>query len=160
MEGIIERLRKRGIGIKRKKEKRKLGEKEKVFKNEKGNIIVNHQKNRFKGIGDVNTIKKILWKKYPYKDKISIHSLRLDHFIPYSISLDNSFKNLQLLTPKEHAIKTGISKKILNILKKRGYIERITKYSYELKLPIKDMIKLYVKVYKEITGKVPVKIYC
>ncbi len=29
----------------------------------------------------------------------------------------------------------------------------------ELKLPIKDMIKLYVKVYKEITGKEPTKVY-
>ena len=109
-------------------------------------IEVRFMGNKFKGFLNPKKCKEILFKDYPNKDKISIHSLELDHIIPYSISLDSNLSNLQLLTHREHSKKSMIDKKINKILKEKGYIEKISNYSHELKLSLEDIKKEYKKL--------------
>jgi len=106
-------------------------------------INVYPQRNRFRGGLSANTLKYILWQTYPNKDKISIHSLQLDHIVPYLLSLDSSLNNLQLLTPTEHKIKTLKDKKIIRILIQKGFVERVTQFWYILKLPLEEIRKEY-----------------
>jgi len=106
-------------------------------------LVVNFMRNRFKGVGSIDSIKQILWKDYPGKDKISIHTLQLDHIIPYCISLDNSLSNLQLLKPREHKEKSIRDRKITKKFKERGWIEKLTNYSHELKKSSEFLVKQF-----------------
>jgi len=105
-------------------------------------VVVNYQSR--KGF-NIRKMKNILWEDYPEKDKISIHTLQLDHIIPYCISLDNSLSNLQLIKPRKHKEKTLIDKKIIKIFKGRGWIEKLTGYSFELKKSPEFLVKEFKK---------------
>lgn len=107
-------------------------------------MIINHQRNRFKGI-NIESIKKELYKYY--HKNLGIASLQLDHIIPFSISLDSSKANLQLLTKREHNEKSVIDRKIIKIFRKKDWIEKITNYSHELKKPIAFFKKEYLKIF-------------
>jgi len=104
-------------------------------------VSINHQRRR--GL-NIKKMKEILFKNYLNKN-ISIHTLQLDHIIPYCISLDNSKGNLQLLKPKEHKTKSIIDYKIIKNFRNKGWIEKITNYSHELKKPIKFLVKEFKK---------------
>jgi len=73
-----------------------------------------------------------------------------DHIIPYSISLDDSKVNLQFLSKEAHKKKTIIDFKIIKEFRERGWIEKITHYSHELKVPIKRLKGEYLRRYKEL----------
>jgi len=104
-------------------------------------LIINHQKNRFKGFHNIETSKKMLWETYPDKDKISICTLQLDHIIPYCISLDSSLSNLQLLKPREHTEKSIIDRKIIKEFRQLGWIEKLNNYSHQLNKPIPFLVE-------------------
>jgi len=101
-------------------------------------LIINHQSR--KGLNIIK-MKEELWKNYTDKETISIHTLQLDHIIPYCISLDNSLSNLQLLKPKEHKEKSIKDRKIIKEFKEKGWIEKLTNYSHQLNKPMKFLIK-------------------
>lgn len=71
-----------------------------------------------------------------------------DHIIPYSISLDDSPENIQFLTKREHKLKTIIDFKIIKEFRKRGWIEKITHYSHELKVEMEVLKKEYKRLFK------------
>jgi len=68
-----------------------------------------------------------------------------DHIIPYCICKDDSKENIQFLKIKDHRIKSIIDKKIIKEFKKKGWIEKVTNYSHELKVPINKLKKEYLK---------------
>ncbi len=70
-----------------------------------------------------------------------------DHIIPYSLCMDDSEDNLQFLTKEEHNAKTLKDFKILRLFRKRGWTEKVTNYSIELKRPISFLKSQYVKEY-------------
>jgi len=94
-------------------------------------LIVNHQRRR-------NCIK-------------SPKGFISDHIIPYCISLDDSKKNIQFLTKKEHNKKMIIDFKILRKFRKLSWTEKITNYSIELKKSIKFLKEEYLKEFKKIS---------
>ena len=105
-------------------------------------IVINYARNR--GF-NIEKMKKILFEKYLNKNNISIDSLQLDHIIPHCICIDNSLDNLQLLTKREHYNKSKIDFKIIKEFKNKGWIEKITNYSHELKKPIKFLVEEFKK---------------
>ena len=108
-------------------------------------IEVNFMRNKFKGFPSIRKCKAILFKNYPNKN-IDIDSLEVDHIIPYCISLDSSLQNLQLLTHSKHLKKSIIDKKITKILKEKGFIEKITNYSHEIKVSLEEIKKEYLNL--------------
>lgn len=76
-----------------------------------------------------------------------------DHIIPYSICMDNSLNNIQILKKEEHNKKTGIDLKIIKEFRNKGWIEKVTNYSHELLIPIEDLKKEYIKRFEEISNE-------
>lgn len=114
-------------------------------------ILINYQSGKTRKGSQIQKIKKILYEKYPNKDKISIHTLQLDHIIPFSISMDNSIESYQLLTPTQHKAKTIIDFKIIKEFRNKGWIEKVTNYSHELKVPIKFLVNEYKRLYSRLS---------
>ena len=114
-------------------------------------MIIKHNSMKFRKMGDIGKLKEILFKDYKDKNKISIHTLQLDHIIPFVISQDNSIKNLQLLKPREHTEKTVIDRKIFREFKKMGWMEKVTNYSVELKIPTNKLKEEYQKRYSQLS---------
>ena len=108
-------------------------------------IIINHQSGKARQASKNPKIKEFLFKTHPKRNILSIRSLRLDHIIPFSISIDNSIDNFQLLTLREHNEKSGKDRTILNQMKKEGWIERVSGYSIELKRDISFLKEEYLK---------------
>lgn len=116
--------------------------------------VIRYQ-SRYKCTGlSVNKLKNCLYLKYDKTDingiKISKCFIDLDHKVPYCISGDSSFLNLQLLTKNEHREKTAIDHKILRIFKIIGWIENLSRYEMKLNKN-KEFLKIkYYELYKEI----------
>lgn len=102
-------------------------------------IVVNHQRRRIK---KKEQIIKLLAERMGI-DKLDLHNYQLDHIVPYSISIDNSIINLQLIKKKDHVKKSKIDRKILKEMIKEGLIERINKYSFELKRDPSELISIF-----------------
>ena len=113
-------------------------------------LIIYYTSSKTRKGSNIKKIKEELWKKYFNKNKISIHTLQLDHIIPFCICQDNSINNYQLLNPLEHKEKTKIDFKIIKEFKKIGWIEKITNYSHELKVPICQLKLSYLEMYKKL----------
>ena len=79
-------------------------------------------RNRFKGSDLTPSKAKNLLYKY-YQGVLGIHTLQLDHIVPFCISNDSTIENLQLLSPKSHKEKTTIDRKIIKEFKLKGWIE-------------------------------------
>lgn len=74
-----------------------------------------------------------------------IKDYQLDHIFPVCLGGSDELENLQLLKIKEHGIKTGKDRKIINQLLKEGYIERVTYYLMQLNRPLAEIKKEYFK---------------
>ena len=75
-----------------------------------------------------------------------------DHIIPYCLSGDNSKENLQLLKYMDHKRKTYKDRRIINILKKEGYVKTITFYLMEWHKPLEEIKKRYLELWEEINN--------
>ncbi len=73
-----------------------------------------------------------------------------DHIIPYCISMDNSRENLQFLKKSIHLRKSVIDRKIIKQFRNKGWIEKITHYSVELKKSMEFLRKEYLKEYEKL----------
>ena len=76
-----------------------------------------------------------------------------DHIIPYCICMDDSKENIQFLTTAEHKTKTLIDFKIFKIFKGRGWIEKVTNYSIELKIQKDKLRDEYLKEFKILNSR-------
>ena len=112
-------------------------------------MIINHQRNKFKGGKSSKTWKKELAREME-KD---CTDYELDHIIPYCISTNNTKTNLQLLSHKEHCIKTINDFKILKKLRGLGFYEKVTNYSIELLKPQEEVIAKFIELKTGKTGK-------
>ena len=108
-------------------------------------MIINNQKNRFKG-KSINTWKKELGGKMNIDNHEAIYGYELDHIIPYCISVNNNIKNLQLLTHNKHVEKTRKDMKILKYLRENGFYQRVTNYSIELLKPQVEVINKFIEL--------------
>ena len=107
--------------------------------------VILFARNRFKGYGNPETIKR----KLAGKDlEPKIKEYELDHIIPYCISEDSSLPNLQLLHYKDHLIKSIKDKKIIRQLKKEGYIESVFAGQMYLLKPQEEVIARYIQLNK------------
>jgi len=106
-------------------------------------MIINHQRNRFKGGNSKEILKKLIADN---NDILNYIDLELDHIIPYCISTDNSLKNLQLLKKDIHKKKTCVDLEILKELRNLGYYEKITHYSLELLKPQEEVIIKFLEL--------------
>jgi len=106
-------------------------------------MIINFQGRHWKGEVPMEKVKETLFSKGNFN--CDIRSLQLDHRIPFCISQDDSLSNLQLLTPRQHKLKSGLDRRITHQLRKKGMIESVTHYSIELKVPKEEAIQEYKK---------------
>lgn len=84
-------------------------------------MLINFGRNKFKGGLSKETLTKLVSQRDGVSD---LENFELDHIIPFCISKDNSMENLQLLSKKEHHLKTTSDFKILRILRELGYYEK------------------------------------
>ena len=111
-----------------------------------GKMLISHQRYRYKGGMSPKLLKKIVAQRDNIKNP---DGYDLDHIIPYCISTDNSIENLQLLTEKEHVIKTTQDFKILKILRKYGYYEKLTNFSLRLIFQQWEVVEKFRNLKKE-----------
>ena len=111
-------------------------------------IVVYHQRNRKLNIPKC---KEILYEDYSRKEIISIHTLILDHIVPFCMSEDSSIENLQLLHPRDNKIKNWKDRKIINEFKKLGWIEPQTQNIMVLIKPKKFLKKAYLRRFREVS---------
>jgi hypothetical protein len=103
-------------------------------------IVINHQKRKFHG------------KNIP-------NGYVLDHIVPYCLTMDNSDINLQIIKKEDHNKKTAIDLKIIKEFRKKGWIEKITNYSHELKMPMEFLKEEYIKKFKDLQDLQVLQVY-
>lgn len=95
--------------------------------------------------------KKILYENLENPLDYGIFCFELDHIIPYSISMDNSMENLQLLKRREHQKKSRKDRKIIKLFRDKGWIEKETNYSHDLLKSINFLVEEYKKEFLKLS---------
>jgi len=95
-------------------------------------IVINHKK------------RKNLLYKYKVPNGYELH-----HIIPHCIGGTDSPENLAFVKISDHKRISGKDRKIINKLKKMGFMESITHYSVEVKVSLNKIKKEFLKLKNE-----------